>query len=88
MNDCHCLWIERWIDNPKLKSDLYAVRHRTADLPVLDIYTDGSLSTTHLQVPAYDPLDPAAAIEVQQDAAFLIPSLQLHVSTKLSLWPS
>ena len=54
----------------------------------VDIYTDGSLSSTHIRIPPQSSFDPSLAIDTQQGAAFFIPALDCHVSTNLSLWPS
>src|SRR5579862_50241 len=48
----------------------------------LDIHTDGSLS---LRLPATNVMDLTTNIEIEQGAAFFIPSLNLHVTMNLSL---
>jgi hypothetical protein len=75
-------------NNQILKSDLYRVQDRITSLSTVHIYTDGSLSTTKLRSIPPTPDCPDNNIEVEQGAAFLIPELDIHVSTNLSLWPS
>ena len=70
-----CIWIEKWIDSSRLKSDLYDVRHRIKNMPEVEFYTDGSLSTTHIRIPPQSSFDPSLAVDTQQGAAFIIPIL-------------
>ena len=79
--DTECLWIEKWIDNPRLKSDLYTVRRRIDHLSEVDIYTDGSLSTTHIRIPPQASPDPSLVMDTQQGAGALPFSSLLLIAT-------